>query len=110
MLNCSRDRGVCAPQSLSAGTWTEPRLSFSTRVASIAAPFVDLTWTRVGATVQVHTRRVKGQHKRKQQLCREERNGKSDATAALKNTRRVVPVTFALPDRLIRSHQTEPSA
>src|SRR5262249_38239595 len=35
----SRDRCVCAPQSLSAGTLTGPRLSWSTRVAVIAGPF-----------------------------------------------------------------------
>src|SRR5262249_4058368 len=40
MLKCSRDRCVCAPQSLSAGTLTGPRLSCSIRVAVMADPFV----------------------------------------------------------------------
>src|SRR5262249_726256 len=40
MLKCSRDRCVWAPQSLSAGTLTGPRLSCSTRVAVMADPFV----------------------------------------------------------------------
>src|SRR5262245_24127579 len=33
MLKCSSDRCVCAPQSLSAGTSTSPRLSVSLRMA-----------------------------------------------------------------------------
>src|SRR5437879_4156616 len=36
MLKCSSERCVCAPQSLSAGTSTFPRLSVSTRVVSAA--------------------------------------------------------------------------
>src|SRR5262245_5653910 len=35
MLKCSSDRCVCAPQSLSAGTSTAPRLSVSVRTFAI---------------------------------------------------------------------------
>src|SRR5262245_14816237 len=35
MLKCSSDRCVCAPQSLSAGTSTAPRLSVSVRMSDI---------------------------------------------------------------------------
>src|SRR5215831_17577235 len=41
MLKCSSDRCVCAPQSLSAGTSTSPRLSVSLRVAVMGC----LLWT-----------------------------------------------------------------
>src|SRR5713101_102112 len=35
MLKCSSERCVCAPQSLSAGTFTSPRLSVSLRISVI---------------------------------------------------------------------------
>src|SRR6266436_3772792 len=35
MLKCSSERCVCAPQSLSAGTFTSPRLSLSFRISAI---------------------------------------------------------------------------
>src|SRR4029077_9944417 len=44
MLKCSRDRCVCAPQSLSAGTLTGPRLSCSTRVAVIVSSLALRSW------------------------------------------------------------------
>src|SRR5262249_6610013 len=42
MLKCSSDRCVCAPQSLSAGTSTSPRLSVSLRAFVIARLLVFL--------------------------------------------------------------------
>src|SRR5258708_17136320 len=36
MLKCSSDRWVCAPHSLSAGTFTSPRLSVSLRTSATA--------------------------------------------------------------------------
>src|ERR1700680_1049839 len=36
MLKCSSERWVCAPQSLSAGTSTSPRLSVSLRMSVIS--------------------------------------------------------------------------
>lgn len=33
ILKLERDRSVCAPQYLSAGTWTGPKASVSVRVA-----------------------------------------------------------------------------
>src|SRR5260370_40643443 len=40
MLKCSSDRWVCAPQSLSAGTLTSPRLSISLRMLLIKSRLV----------------------------------------------------------------------
>src|SRR5882757_390659 len=37
MLKCSSDRCVCAPQSLSAGTATSPRLSVSVRKSAMVS-------------------------------------------------------------------------
>src|SRR5882762_5546354 len=39
MLKCSSERWVCAPQSLSAGTSTSPRLSVSLRMSVILFSF-----------------------------------------------------------------------
>src|SRR5215471_9586536 len=38
MLKCSSERCVCAPQSLSAGTATSPRLSVSVRTSAMCSP------------------------------------------------------------------------
>src|SRR5262245_29316942 len=43
MLKCSRDRCVCAPQSLSAGTLTSPRLSVSVRKSAMLSPLRGLS-------------------------------------------------------------------
>ena len=40
MLKCSNERCVCAPQSLSAGTFTSPRLSVSIRYSGMRLPYV----------------------------------------------------------------------
>jgi len=42
---CSRDRWVCAPHSLSAGTLTSPRLSDSLRVVSALTSTTELIFT-----------------------------------------------------------------
>src|SRR6478736_3383554 len=65
MLKCSSDRCVCAPQSLSAGTLTSPRLSVSLRTSVTAhliycgaATFlvVDATALRRPAHLGLHPR------------------------------------------------------
>src|SRR5262249_21716603 len=43
ILKCSRERWVCAPQSFSAGTFTHPRLSRSTRVIVMIASMCSMT-------------------------------------------------------------------
>src|ERR1700742_3345351 len=39
MVKCSRERWVCAPQSLLAGTDTSPMESFSTRMSALLIAF-----------------------------------------------------------------------
>src|SRR5215468_7850420 len=52
MLKCSSERWVCAPQSLSAGTSTSPRLSVSLRMSVIF--FLLSTGAYAGTSEAVH--------------------------------------------------------